>query len=218
ASAATTAPASGSSARPRTWRTTTTVRASTTSASACRRWPTSTPSRAGWPSGAYRCCSRRHATDPSSRKGAAATTRCCSSRRTGSSSRSSTPGRPERGSPHPAGAYNAPVPPRYVRPDWFTTHVFNPFVALLTRAGLSVYGSRVLAVRGRRSGEWRTTPVNPLTLDGERYLVSPRGNTQWVRNMRVAGGGELRAGRRGEEVTAAEAAVEGRGRGRPGRA
>jgi deazaflavin-dependent oxidoreductase (nitroreductase family) len=73
-----------------------------------------------------------------------------------------------------------------------------------TRHGISIWGSRVLAVRGRTSGEWRTTPVNPLTHDGKRYLVAPRGHTQWVRNMRVAGGGELRVGRRVENFTAAE--------------
>jgi deazaflavin-dependent oxidoreductase (nitroreductase family) len=70
----------------------------------------------------------------------------------------------------------------------------------------------VLAVRGRVSGEWRTTPVNPLTFDGERYLVAPRGNTQWVRNMRAAGGGELRVGRRAERFTATELPVEQRPR------
>ena len=73
--------------------------------------------------------------------------------------------------------------------------------------GISVYGSRVLAVRGRTSGEWRTTPVNPLTLtDGTRYLVAPRGNTQWVRNLRVVGTGELRVGRRTEPFRATEVA------------
>jgi deazaflavin-dependent oxidoreductase (nitroreductase family) len=92
----------------------------------------------------------------------------------------------------------------YQKPGWFTNHVFNPIVALLTRAGLSVYGSRVLAVRGRTSGEWRTTPVNLLINDGIRYLVSPRGHTQWVRNLRVAGEGELRLGRRVERFVASE--------------
>src|SRR5262249_7455503 len=65
------------------------------------------------------------------------------------------------------------VTPRYVRPGWFTRHVFNPMVAALTRAGLSVWGSRELRVRGRRSGEWRATPVNLLSHDGNRYLVAP---------------------------------------------
>ena len=95
--------------------------------------------------------------------------------------------------------------PRYVQPDR-GTHLLNSAVAALTRAGFSVYGSRVLAVRGRSSGEWRTTPVNPLTLNGQRYLIAPRGETQWVRNMRAAGGGELRVGRRTERFTATELA------------
>jgi deazaflavin-dependent oxidoreductase (nitroreductase family) len=95
--------------------------------------------------------------------------------------------------------------PRYVQPN-LGTRVFNSAVATLTRAGVSVWGSRVLAVRGRTSGQWRTTPVNPLTLNGERYLVAPRGETQWVRNMRAAGGGELRVGRRAEPFTATELA------------
>ena len=93
---------------------------------------------------------------------------------------------------------------RYQRPGWFTGHVFNPIVAGLTRAGISVWGSRVLEVRGRTSGQARRTPVNPLTLDGERYLVAPRGNTQWVRNLRAAGTGRLLVGRRSEDFTAAE--------------
>jgi deazaflavin-dependent oxidoreductase (nitroreductase family) len=106
---------------------------------------------------------------------------------------------------------NAESQPRYVVPDR-GTKIFNAVVAWLTRRGVSIYGSRVLAVRGRKSGEWRTTPVNPLTFDGERYLIAPRGNTQWVRNMRVAGGGELRLGRKVEKFTATELPVEDRPR------
>jgi deazaflavin-dependent oxidoreductase (nitroreductase family) len=78
---------------------------------------------------------------------------------------------------------------------WVTNHLFNPLVALLTRAGISVLGSRVLRVRGRKSGEWRTTPVNLLEYEGAQYLVAPRGHTQWVRNLRVVGTGELVLGR-----------------------
>jgi deazaflavin-dependent oxidoreductase (nitroreductase family) len=106
---------------------------------------------------------------------------------------------------------NAVSQPRYLPPS-HGTRVFNAAVSRLTRMGISVWGSRVLAVRGRVSGEWRTTPVNPLTFDGERYLVAPRGNTQWVRNMRAAGGGELRVGRRAERFTATELPVEQRPR------
>lgn len=81
---------------------------------------------------------------------------------------------------------------------------FNRAVGFITARGISLYGSRVLAVRGRTSGEWRTTPVNLLTREGERYLVAPRGHTQWVRNIRVAGGGELRLGRKAEKFTITE--------------
>lgn len=95
---------------------------------------------------------------------------------------------------------------RYVKPGWFTRNVFNAIVAIATRAGLSVWGSRVLEVRGRSSGEWRATPVNLLTLGSVRYLVAPRGVTQWVRNLRVAGSGRLRLGRRVELFTATEVA------------
>jgi deazaflavin-dependent oxidoreductase (nitroreductase family) len=95
---------------------------------------------------------------------------------------------------------------RYVEPGR-ASGVFNRVVAGFTGLGMSVWGSRLLAVRGRRSGEWRTVPVNLLTHDGARYLVAARGQTQWVRNLRAAGGaGELRLGRRTEEFTADEVA------------
>ena len=93
---------------------------------------------------------------------------------------------------------------RYQRPGWFTKNVFNRAVALLTRAGVSVAGSRVLEVRGRKSGEPRRTPVNLLTVDGARYLVAARGHTQWVRNLRALGEGRLLVGRRAEPFTAEE--------------
>jgi deazaflavin-dependent oxidoreductase (nitroreductase family) len=95
---------------------------------------------------------------------------------------------------------------RYIKPK-AATNFFNETVARLTRMGVSVYGSRILYVKGRKSGEWRTTPVNPLSLaDGARYLVAPRGNTQWVRNLRAVGTGELHIGRRVEPFTATEVA------------
>lgn len=96
------------------------------------------------------------------------------------------------------------VPEHYQRPDWFTKHVFNRIVAGFTRIGVSVYGSRVLEVKGRKSGEWRQTPVNLLRYEGGEYLVAPRGHTQWVRNMRVSGGGRLRVGRRTQPFNAVE--------------
>ncbi|MFI1917775.1 nitroreductase family deazaflavin-dependent oxidoreductase [Nocardia sp. NPDC020380] len=93
---------------------------------------------------------------------------------------------------------------RYLGPtglDPIMNRIFN----LVPRLGISVAGSRLLAVRGRKTGEWRTTLVNLLTTsDGTRYLVAPRGHTQWVRNLRVAGTGELRLGRKTETFTAVE--------------
>ncbi|HYK33328.1 MAG TPA: nitroreductase family deazaflavin-dependent oxidoreductase, partial [Streptosporangiaceae bacterium] len=100
--------------------------------------------------------------------------------------------------------------PRYVMPTsamgrWMGS-MFNGTVAALTKRGFSVWGSRVLYVRGRKSGEWRSNPVNVLTHGDSRYLVAPRGHTQWVRNLRAAGGGELRVGRKVERFTATELA------------
>jgi hypothetical protein len=99
----------------------------------------------------------------------------------------------------------APVPAHYKEPDWFTRHIFNSVVKGLTRMGISVWGSRVLEHRGRTTGELRHVPVNLLTIEGKRYLVSPRGQTQWVRNVRHAGGHlVLILGRRRELCTARE--------------
>jgi deazaflavin-dependent oxidoreductase (nitroreductase family) len=81
-----------------------------------------------------------------------------------------------------------PPAPHYREPGWFTNHVFNPAIRFLTRRGVSIWGSRVLEVRGRTSGEPRRTPVNLLTFEDKQYLVAPRGETQWVRNARAAGG------------------------------
>jgi deazaflavin-dependent oxidoreductase (nitroreductase family) len=97
---------------------------------------------------------------------------------------------------------------RYLRPSWFTQHVVNRLIRRLARMGASPKGLRELAVVGRRSGERRTVAVNLLELDGARYLIAPRGTTEWVRNIRVAGGGELRVGRQVESITVDELADE----------
>lgn len=96
----------------------------------------------------------------------------------------------------------------FQEPGWFTKNIFNRLVAALTKLGISVAGSRVLEVRGRKSGEWRRTPVNLLTHEGDRYLVAPRGHTQWVKNLRVSGNGRLVLGRRAEEFEASEVGEE----------
>jgi deazaflavin-dependent oxidoreductase (nitroreductase family) len=94
--------------------------------------------------------------------------------------------------------------PRVIQGNNWIDRFSRRIVSGLTRMGISLLGSRILYVRGRKSGQWRTTPVNLLVFEGERYLVAPRGHTQWVRNMRVAGGGELHIGRRKEVFTATE--------------
>jgi hypothetical protein len=81
---------------------------------------------------------------------------------------------------------------------------FNHLVGWLARHGISLAGSAELSVRGRTSGRMQRLPVNPHTYAGAQYLVSARGHSQWVRNMRVAGGGELRVGRKVRTFTAVE--------------
>ncbi len=93
---------------------------------------------------------------------------------------------------------------RYITPGCFDRRVFNPLVAFFTKRGLSLMGSRVLSVVGRRSGLRRSTVVNLLPMEGGRFLVAPRGHTQWTRNLRAAATAELRVGRRVEVVTARE--------------
>jgi len=101
-----------------------------------------------------------------------------------------------------------PAAAHYQRPDWFTRNVFNRAVNGLTRLGVSVWGSRVLEHRGRTSGKLHHTPVNLLTVEGTRYLVAPRGETQWVRNVRHAGGHlVLILGRKRQLCTATELPV-----------
>jgi deazaflavin-dependent oxidoreductase (nitroreductase family) len=95
----------------------------------------------------------------------------------------------------------------YREPGFLTTRIMNPLVLVMMRLGLSVWGSRVLETRGRRSGRPRRTPVNLLEVEGRHYLVSPRGETDWVRNVRADEGRlTLVLGRRRDERIAEELA------------
>lgn len=95
--------------------------------------------------------------------------------------------------------------PHYRKPGWFTRNVFNRIVAGITRLGISVWGSRVLEVPGRRTGRPQRVPVNLLVHEGRQYLVSPRGHGQWVRNVRANGGRlDLLLGRRRTRHVATE--------------
>lgn len=86
----------------------------------------------------------------------------------------------------------------YIKPPAFLARVVNPVVV---RLGLGTQ----LVVRGRRSGALIRVPLGaPLELDGVRYLVSGRGVTHWVRNLRAAGTATLRRGGRSEPFRAVE--------------
>jgi deazaflavin-dependent oxidoreductase (nitroreductase family) len=91
----------------------------------------------------------------------------------------------------------------YKKPERFDK-AMNGVVGWLARRGLSLAGSAELSVRGRSSGAWRRVPVNPLHHEAGPYLVSARGDSEWVRNMRAAGGGRLQVGRRTQQFTAVE--------------
>lgn len=103
---------------------------------------------------------------------------------------------PKNGTTGTSGAYYLKAGPAAAR--------LNKVVGWLARHGLSLMGSAELSVRGRRSGAMQRIPVNPFELGGDQYLVSARGHSQWVRNMRAAGGGELRVGRKVRRFTATE--------------
>ena len=82
--------------------------------------------------------------------------------------------------------------------------VSNAIVGVLLRAGLPLGPNYLLTVRGRRSGVEHTIPVALVEHDGHRYLQSPFGNVNWIRNVRAAGGGTLRRGRHSERFTVTE--------------
>ncbi|MFE0577247.1 nitroreductase/quinone reductase family protein [Streptomyces sp. NPDC058874] len=98
---------------------------------------------------------------------------------------------------------NAPSTPYYAQAGPFAAR-FNSLLGKLARFGISLAGSAELSVRGRTSGKMQRIPVNPHRYAGGEYLVSARGHSQWVRNMRAAGGGELRVGRKVRAFTAVE--------------
>jgi deazaflavin-dependent oxidoreductase (nitroreductase family) len=91
----------------------------------------------------------------------------------------------------------------YKAPSGFDA-AFNRAVRWLADRGVNLAGAQTLTVVGRKTGMPQRVPVNVLRLDGAEYLVAVRGDTQWVRNARVAGTVELRRGRRRAVVTLTE--------------
>lgn len=92
---------------------------------------------------------------------------------------------------------------RYEQPGRFA-RAANVVIRWLAEAGISIAGTRALRVRGRKSGKQRSVVINLMTVDGVDYLVSPRGNTQWARNVRAASEVEVGPGWHRQRVRASE--------------
>lgn len=86
----------------------------------------------------------------------------------------------------------------------FTIRLFNTIITFLIRSGVKIGPMSLLTVRGRKSGQPRTTPVAIIEGDGQRWLSSPYGEVDWVKNLRKAGEATLTRGRRIERVSAVE--------------
>jgi deazaflavin-dependent oxidoreductase (nitroreductase family) len=92
---------------------------------------------------------------------------------------------------------------RYDEPN-LTARAANALIRWLAEVGISIAGTRALRVRGRKTGRLRGVVINVLTVDDHDYLVSPRGTTQWVRNVRAAGEVEMGPRWRSRAVRAIE--------------
>jgi deazaflavin-dependent oxidoreductase (nitroreductase family) len=88
--------------------------------------------------------------------------------------------------------------------------IFNPIAQRMLGAGLPLGPNALITIRGRKSGEPRTTPVALIGIAGRRWVSSPFGDVNWVRNLRAAGEATLTVGRRHEKVTAIELSNEER--------
>jgi deazaflavin-dependent oxidoreductase (nitroreductase family) len=82
--------------------------------------------------------------------------------------------------------------------------LFNPIARRLMRLGVPMGPNALLSVRGRKSGQTRTTPVALLQVGGRRWVIGTFGDVNWVRNLRAAGEGTITLGRRHELVRAEE--------------
>jgi deazaflavin-dependent oxidoreductase (nitroreductase family) len=92
---------------------------------------------------------------------------------------------------------------RYEKPNR-AAEIANKAMRWLAEMGISIAGTQSLRVRGRKTGEVRGVVINLLTVDGVDYVVSPRGNTQWARNVRAAGVVEIGSRRRGRRADVTE--------------
>ena len=105
----------------------------------------------------------------------------------------------------PATATETMAERRYLKPPWGQRHIANRLVPLFQPSMISK-----LSVRGRRSGRWHTTPVAVLEHDGERYLISYRGASDWARNLEASPQARLAQRGKVEQVTVEQVPVEQR--------
>lgn len=87
---------------------------------------------------------------------------------------------------------------------------FNPIAQRMLGVGIPMGPNALITVRGRKSGEPRTTPIALIEIGGRRWVSSPFGDVNWVRNLRSAGQATLTFGRREEKVTAIELSTQER--------
>jgi deazaflavin-dependent oxidoreductase (nitroreductase family) len=88
---------------------------------------------------------------------------------------------------------------RYLKPPWMQRHVGNRMSVLFRPSMLAK-----LSVRGRRSGRWHTTPVAVLNHDGQRYLISYRGASDWARNLEASHAARLTQRGRTQHIEVAD--------------
>jgi hypothetical protein len=93
-------------------------------------------------------------------------------------------------------------------PRWLK--LANPVIVALQRRGVVIGTMRLLGVPGRKSGQLRTTPVSPLMVESERYIITGLEEADWVKNARVAGRGILARGRKQERVNLMELPLQER--------
>jgi deazaflavin-dependent oxidoreductase (nitroreductase family) len=91
----------------------------------------------------------------------------------------------------------------FLKPS-LTERIFNRLFAIAIRFGIGLRHNYLVEVRGRKSGRIFSTPIDLLEVGRRRYLIAPRGETNWVRNARAAGRVTLRKGRRREEFAVRE--------------
>jgi deazaflavin-dependent oxidoreductase (nitroreductase family) len=88
--------------------------------------------------------------------------------------------------------------------------IFNPLAGRMLGAGLPLGPNALITIRGRKSGEPRTTPIALIGIEGRRWVSSPFGDVNWVRNLRASGEATLAIGRKQQSVKAIELSKEER--------